>query len=44
MAVEGSITKKVFETYIEHFLTPVLRPEQLVVYDNLGAHKGERVR
>jgi DDE superfamily endonuclease len=26
MAVEGSTTKEVFETYIEHFLTPVLRP------------------
>jgi transposase len=44
MAVEGSTTKKVFETYIEHFLTPVLRPGQVVIMDNLGAHKGERVR
>jgi transposase len=44
MAVEGSTTKVVFETYIEHFLTPVLRPGQVVVIDNLGAHKGERVR
>ncbi len=44
MAVEGSTTKEVFETYIEHFLTPILRPGQVVVMDNLGAHKGERVR
>ncbi len=44
MAVEGSTTKEVFETYIEHFLTPVLRPGQVVVMDNLGAHKGRRVR
>ena len=44
MAVEGSTTKEVFETYIEHFLTPVLRPGQVVVMYNLGAHKGERVR
>ncbi len=44
MAVEGSTTKEVFETYIEHFLAPVLRPGQLVVMDNLGAHKGVRVR
>jgi transposase len=44
MAVEGSTTKEVFETYIEHFLTPALRPGQVVVMDNLGAHKGERVR
>jgi transposase len=44
MAVEGSTTKVVFETYIEHFLTPVLRPGQVVVIDNLGAHKNGRVR
>jgi transposase len=44
MAVEGSTTKEVFETYIEHFLAPVLTSGQLVVMDNLSAHKGERVR
>ncbi len=44
MAVEGSTTKEVFETYIEHFLTPALRPGQVVVVDNLRAHKSERVR
>jgi transposase len=44
MAVEGSTTKEVFEAYVEHFLAPALRPEQVVVMDNLGAHKGERVR
>ena len=42
MAIEGSTTKEVFETYIEHFLTPVLRPGKVVLMDNLGAHKGER--
>ena len=42
MAVEGSPTREVFETYIEHFLTPVLRPGKVVLMDNLGAHKGER--
>jgi transposase len=44
MAVEGSTTKEVFETYIEHFLAPVLTSGQLVMMDNLSAHKGERVR
>jgi transposase len=44
MAVEGSTTKDVFEAYVEHFLAPVLGPGQVVVMDNLGAHKGERVR
>lgn len=33
MAVEGSTTKEVFETYIEHFLAPVLASGQLVVME-----------
>jgi hypothetical protein len=41
-------TKEVFETYLEHFLTPVLRPGRwlswTIVMDNLRAHKGEGVR
>ncbi len=44
MAIEGSTTKEVFEAYIEHFLAPTLRAGQVVVMDNLSAHKGERVR
>ena len=44
MAVENSTTKKVFEAYVEHSLAPALRPGQMVIMDNLGAHKGERVR
>jgi transposase len=44
MAVEGSTTKEVFEAYIEHCLAPTLREGQVVVMDNLSAHKGERVR
>ena len=44
MAIEGSTTKEVFEAYIEHFLSPTLRVGQVVVMDNLSAHKGERVR
>ena len=44
MAVEGSTTKEVFEAYIEHFLTPALRVGQVVIMDNLSAHKGERIR
>ena len=41
MAIEGSMTKEVFEAYIEHFLASTLRAGQVVVMDN---HKGERVR
>ena len=44
MAIEGSTTKEVFEAYIEHFLAPTLRVGQVVVMDNLSAHKGQRVR
>jgi transposase len=44
VVVEGSTTKEVFEAYVEHFLTPTLREGQVVVMDNLSAHKGERVR
>ena len=44
MAFEGTATKAVFESYVERVLAPVLEPGQIVVMDNLGAHKGERVK
>jgi len=44
MAVEGATTALVFETYVEHFLAPELRQGQVVVMDNLGAHRPKRVR
>jgi transposase len=44
LAVEGATTAVVFETYVERVLSPMLRPGQVVVMDNLTAHKGERVR
>ena len=44
MAIEGSTTKEVFEAYVEHLLAPTLTTGQVVVMDNLSAHKGERVR
>jgi len=44
LAVEGGTTKAVFEAYVEHVLAPSLRPGQVVVMDNLAAHKGEEVR
>jgi transposase len=40
----GTTTATVFETYVEQVLAPSLRYEQIVVLDNLGAHKSERVR
>ncbi len=44
MAVVGSTKKAVFETYVEEVLAPSLRPGQVVILDNLGAHRGRRVR
>ncbi len=44
LAVVGSATKAVFEFYVERVLAPSLSPGQVVVMDNLAAHKGERVR
>ena len=44
VAVLGTTTAAVFEAYVEHALAPALRPGQVVVLDNLGAHKGRRVR
>ncbi len=44
MAVEGATTSGVFETYVERLLAPTLRPGQVVVMDNLGAHRPKRVR
>ena len=43
-AVEGATTAKVFEAYVEQVLAPALSPGQIVVLDNLSAHKGERAR
>ena len=44
LAVEGATTATVFEAYVEKALAPTLRPGQIVVMDNLSAHKGARVR
>ena len=44
MAVEGATSARVFETYVEAVLAPSLKPAQIVVMDNLGAHRPERVR
>jgi transposase len=44
LAVEGATTSAVFETYVERVLAPNLRKGQVVVMDNLSAHKGVRVR
>ncbi len=44
MTVEGGTTAAVFATYLQRVLIPALRPGQVVVIDNVGAHKPERMR
>ena len=44
LAVEGATDREVFEAYLEEVLAPSLRSGQIVVMDNLTAHKGDRVR
>jgi transposase len=44
LAVEGATTAGVFEAYIEKVLLANLRAGQIVVMDNLGAHRPKRIR
>jgi transposase len=44
LTVEGATTALVFEAYVEQVLAPSLCPGQVVVMDNLGAHRPKRVR
>jgi len=44
LAVEGSTTARVFETYLQKVLAPSLKGGQFVVVDNLGAHRPKRIR
>src|SRR3712207_1908796 len=44
LTVEGSTTARVFETYVEKVLLPSLEPGQIVVMDNLSAHRPKRIR
>jgi transposase len=44
LAVEGATNSQVFETYVERVLAPSLRRGQVIVMDNLSAHKGAQVK
>jgi transposase len=44
LAVEGATTARVFETYVKKVLAPKLKEGQIVIMDNLGAHRPKRVR
>jgi transposase len=42
--IDGATDRQVFDTYVERVLVPTLRPGQVVVWDNLSAHKSVRAR
>jgi transposase len=44
MIIEGSVNALAFEAYVEYILAPSLSAGQIVLLDNLSAHKGARVR
>jgi transposase len=44
LVVTGAVDKPLFETYIRQVLAPTLQPGQIVLIDNLAAHKSEEVR
>ena len=43
MIIEGSTNAAAFELYIEEILAPSLTEGQIVIMDNLAAHKGKKV-
>ena len=42
--VEGPIDGESFRTYVEKVLVPCLKPDEIVMMDNLGSHKGKAIR
>jgi transposase len=43
MLIEGAVNTAVFETFVEQVLLPTLHQGDIVVVDNLSAHKSKRV-
>jgi transposase len=44
LVLDGPITGPAFRAYVEQFLAPALEPGDVVVLDNLAAHKVDGVR
>lgn len=44
VTIPGATNGAVFTVYVEHFLLPHLRPGDVVVLDNLGAHRAVRAK
>jgi transposase len=44
MVVDGATNKDIFRAYVEHILLPTLKAGDIVVLDNLSAHKNKQVK
>jgi transposase len=44
MVLDGPINGRSFQTYVDRVLIPDLRPDDIVIMDNLGSHKGPGVQ
>ena len=44
MVVDGATNKDVFQVYVQHILLPTLKTGDIVIMDNLSAHKNQKVR
>ena len=44
MVLDGAMHGRAFLAYVEQVLVPTLTPGDIVVMDNLSAHKGRQVR
>ena len=44
MVVGGATNKEVFQAYVRHILLPTLKAGDVVVLDNLSAHKNKAIR
>ena len=41
---KGALNRGIFEVYVEEVVAPSLRPGDIVVMDNLSAHKSQKVK
>lgn len=44
LVFEGAVDRKMFDAYVKELLAPALRPGDIVVMDNLNAHKSLSAR
>ena len=44
MTIDGATDGDVFAAYVEQVLIPTLKDKEIVVMDNLGAHRGKRIK